>query len=124
MENSVVTKEESFIDTKQRIYKFISRNVYELVIGLVCLAFMLKGVADIQKTGATMVEILGNGFITLLFSLSICRLLEGKGFMAGEQSIEYKQVMAEYYEERKKAGLSQQELAKMIQCLSNNEMFF
>lgn len=104
MENNVATKEESFTDAKQRVYNFISRNVYEIVIGVVCLAFMLKGVADIQKTGATIVEIVGNGFVTLLFSLSICRLLEGKGFRAGEQAESYKQALSEYGEERKKAG--------------------
>lgn len=104
MESKEMTNEQAFTDMRKKVFTFIRGNVYEIVIALVCLAFMLKGVADIQKTGATIVEILGDGFITLLFSLSICRLLEGKGFMSGEQAPEYKQALAEYYEERKKAG--------------------
>lgn len=96
--------ETSFTDLQQRFFGFIRKNVYEIVIIFVCLAFMLKGVADIQKTGASVVEILGNGFITLLFSMSLCRLLEGKGFLSGEQSAEYKAALAEYAIEAKKAG--------------------
>lgn len=78
MESNEYAREESFVDVKQRLSKFVRGNVYEIVIVLVCLAFMLKGVADIERTGATIVEILGNGFITLLFSMSLCRLLESK----------------------------------------------
>lgn len=104
MENNEYAREETFKDVRQRVSNFIRGNVYEIVIVLVCLAFMLKGVADIQKTGATVVEILGNGFVTFLFSMSLCRLLESKGFMSGEQSKTYKDVLAEYAAERKKAG--------------------
>ena len=104
MESNEMTNEQAFMDARKKVFTFIRGNVHEIVIALVCLAFMLKGVADIQKTGATIVEIIGNGFITLLFSLSICRLLESKGFMSGEQAKEYKQALKEYYEERKKAG--------------------
>lgn len=104
MESNEMTNEQAFMDVRKKVFTFIRGNVHEIVIALVCLAFMLKGVADIQKTGATIVEIIGNGFITLLFSLSICRLLESKGFMSGEQAKEYKQALKEYYEERKKAG--------------------
>lgn len=96
--------ETSFTDLQQRFFGFIRKNVYEIVIVFVCLAFMLKGVADIEKSGKSIVEILGNGFITLLFSMSLCRLLEGKGFLSGEQSAEYKKALAEYEIEAKKAG--------------------
>jgi hypothetical protein len=99
-----LTMETSFTDIQKRFFGFIRKNVYEIVIVFVCLAFMLKGVADIEKTGATVVEIFGNGFVTLLFSISLCRLLEGKGFLSGEQAPEYKEALAEYKEERKKAG--------------------
>jgi hypothetical protein len=104
MQEQQPTVETSFKDIQKKFFSFIRRNVYEIIIVFVCLAFMLKGVADIQKTGASVVEILGNGFITLLFSMSLCRLLEGKGFFAGEQSAEYKEALEEYKEERKKAG--------------------
>ena len=102
--------ETSFTDLQQRFFGFIRKNVYEIVIVFVCFAFMLKGVADIQKTGASLVEILGNGFITLLFSMSLCRLLEGKGFLSGEQSTEYKKALEEYEVEAKKAGTHIKEL--------------
>lgn len=102
--SEVKSKETYFTEIQQKFFGFIRKNVYEIIIVFVCLAFMLKGVADIQKTGASVVEILGNGFITLIFSMSLCRLLEGKGFLSGEQSSEYKEALAEYKEERKKAG--------------------
>lgn len=104
MENNEVSKETTFTEIQQKFFGFIRKNVYEIIIVFVCLAFMLKGVADIQKTGASIVEIIGNGFVTLLFSMSLCRLLEGKGFLSGEQASEYKQALEEYNEERKKAG--------------------
>jgi hypothetical protein len=107
MDNTMVgekSKETTFTEIQQKFFGFIRRNVYEIIIVFVCLAFMLKGVADIQKTGASVIEIIGNGFITLLFSLSLCRLLEGKGFFSGEQSDEYKEALVEYKKERKKAG--------------------
>ena len=110
MESNEYAREESFVDVKQRLSKFVRGNVYEIVIVLVCLAFMLKGVADIERTGATIVEILGNGFITLLFSMSLCRLLESKGYMSGEQAKTYKDALADYAEERKKAGESIKEM--------------
>lgn len=104
MQEQQPTVESSFTDIQKKFFGFIRRNVYEIVILFLCLAFMLKGVADIEKTGAGVIEILGNGFVTLLFSISLCRLLEGKGFLAGEQSDEYKEALAEYNDERKKAG--------------------
>lgn len=108
MDNVIQEKESSaetsFTEIQQRFFGFIRKNVYEIVIIFVCFAFMLKGIADIEKTGASVVEILGNGFITLLFSMSLCRLLEGKGFLSGEQSAEYKKALEEYESEAKKAG--------------------
>lgn len=103
-ETQEATKENTFAEVQQRLLSFIRGNVYEIVIVFVCLAFMLKGVADIEKTGSSIVEILGNGFITLLFSMSLSRLLEGKGFYSGERSDEYKEALKEYKEERNKAG--------------------
>lgn len=97
-------REDGVLSAQNKIFSFIAKNVYEIVIVLVCVAFMLKGVADIEKTGATLIEILGNGFITMLFSMSICRLLEGKGLWAGEQTQAYKDAIAEYNAEAKKAG--------------------
>ena len=96
--------ETTFTDIQQRFFGFIRKNVYDIVIVFVCLAFMLKGVADIEKTGAGVLEILGDGFVTLIFSMSLCRLLEGKGFLSGEQSKEYKEALAEYKEEQKQAA--------------------
>ena len=110
MESNAMTKEETFTDVRKRVATFIRGNVYEIVIILVCLAFMLKGVADIERTGDSIVEILGNGFVTLLFSMSLCRLLESKGYMSGEQAKSYKDALAEYAEERKKAGANIKEM--------------
>lgn len=109
MADNVQILEEESVENKfgglqEKIFNFLRKNIYEIIIIFVCLAFMLKGVADIQKTGATVVEILGNGFITLLFSMSLCRLLEGKGFLSGENAAEYKKALAEYEKEAKKAG--------------------
>ena len=98
------TREEGILSAQNKVFSFIAKNIYDIVIVLVCIAFMLKGVADIEKTGATVIEILGNGFVTMLFSMSICRLLEGKGLMAGEQTEEYNSALKEYAEEAKKAG--------------------
>lgn len=98
------TIETSFTDIQKKFFGFIRRNVYEIVIVFVCLAFMAKGIADIEKTGASVIEIIGNGFVTLLFSFTVCRLLEGKGFLSGEQTPEYMEALADYKEERRKAG--------------------
>lgn len=110
MESKEMTNEQSFTDMRKRALTFIRGNVHEIVIVLVCLAFMLKGVADIQKTGATVLEILGNGFVTFLFSMSLCRLLESKGYMSGEQAEPYKDALKEYVEEREKAGANIKEM--------------
>jgi hypothetical protein len=92
------------MDLQKKLVNLLRKNVYEIVIVLVCLAFMLKGIADIEKTGATVIEILGSGFVNLLFSMSLCRLLEGKGFLSGEQSDEYRQALTDYRTEQKKAA--------------------
>jgi hypothetical protein len=97
-------REQNYLAARQKVMNFLRNNIYEIVIVLVCAAFMLKGVTDIEKTGASPIEILGNAFITLLFSMSLCRLLEGKGFMSGEASTEYKRALVAYEHAAKSAG--------------------
>lgn len=97
MENVVLT-------TQQKVMAFLKKNVYDLAIVLICVVYMIKSVAEIQKSGNTVIEIIGNGLVTLLFSMSLARLFEAKGLIAGEESTAYKKALTEYEKAKRTAG--------------------
>ena len=97
IENTVLT-------TQQKVMAFLKKNVYDLAIVLICIVYMIKSVAEIQKSGNTIVEIIGNGLVTLLFSMSLARLFEAKGLIAGEESKAYQKALTEYEKAKRTAG--------------------
>lgn len=96
--------EEHVITTQEKIAELIKNNIYDIVIVLICIVYMFQGVAQMEKTGDTLVEIFGKCFINLLFSLTLCRLLEGRGLMKGGNGMEYQEALTQYYESVKNAG--------------------
>lgn len=98
---------------------FVKKNIYDIIIVLVCLVYIVKGLADIQKSGKTVIEILGGGFISLLFAFTISRLLEGKGLLRGGQTNEYLSALEEYREQVKKTQPYITELEKW--CAEHND---
>jgi hypothetical protein len=97
-ENSV--EEES---TLKRLTSFLSKNICDIAIVLLCVIRIVFGLADIERTGKTIVEVLGDGFVTLIFSLTLSRLMDSKGLLAGVETSDYQQALKEYREVAKKS---------------------
>ena len=96
--------ETAVLTTQEKIAEFIKKNIYDVAIALICIVYMLRGVAQIEETGQTAMEIFGGCFVNLVFSLAICKLFDGRGLMAGNNSKEYKDALKEYRETAKRAG--------------------
>lgn len=76
---TVVTKTE-------KVVSFARRNAVNLIIVVVCLAFILKGLTEIEETGKTIAEIIGDGILAFIVSLTI-KTLEGQnGIDAGKRT--------------------------------------
>lgn len=107
MERQLEYNERSF---QNKLGEFIKKNFYDIAIFIACIVFMFQGVADVKKSGATVVEILGKGFITFIFSFALARFFEGKGFVQGEESEKYKKALELYRVSADKAGKSIEKL--------------
>lgn len=103
MENETFEMEEcEGIHTK--IARFLKNRLYDIAIVLLCLTRIVFGLAEIQKTGHTVAQILADGFITLVFSIVLSRLLEGKGLISGEKTTEYQEAIKAYRLQRDRIG--------------------
>jgi hypothetical protein len=103
MENETFEMEEcEGIHTK--IARFLKNRLYDIAIVLLCLTRIVFGLAEIQKTGHTVAQILADGFITLVFSIVLSRLLEGKGLISGEKTTEYQEAIKNYKSQRDRIG--------------------
>lgn len=101
---SNVAIEDHVATTQEKIAEFIKKNIYDIAIVLICLVYMIQGIAKIEETGDSLIVIFGRCFVNLLFSLTLCRLLEGRGLMTGGDSEEYKQALSRYNDAVKGAG--------------------
>lgn len=87
-----------------KIAKFFKTRLYDIAIVILCVVRVVFGLADIEKTGNSIAQILADGFITLIFSIVLSRLLEGKGLISGEKTAEYQEAMEEYKKHRDVIG--------------------
>lgn len=87
-----------------KIAKFFKTRLYDIAIVILCVVRVVFGLADIEKTGNSIAQILADGFITLIFSIVLSRLLEGKGLISGEKTAEYQEAMTEYKKNRNVIG--------------------
>lgn len=101
MEQQFDFDERSF---QNKLGEFVKKNFYDIAIVIACIVFTFQGIAPIQKSGASVIEILGKGFITFIFAFALARFFEGKGFIQGEESDKYKKALEVYRESAHKAG--------------------
>ena len=92
------------LSLQTRINNFVKKNMTDIAIALVCLVRIVYGLTEIEKTGKSIAEIIADSVITLIFSLILCRLFEGKGLTAGENSKTYKDALKGYKEAKDSAS--------------------
>lgn len=80
----------------KRLTGFLSKNICDIAIVLLCVIRIVFGLADIERTGKSIIEIFGDGFVTLVFSLALSRLMDGKGLLVGTSTTEYNLALEEY----------------------------
>ena len=96
--------EEEVVSTQKKIADFFKKNIYEIAIIAVCLVRVVAGLANIIPTGQSILSILGDSALTIVFGVLLARLLEGKGLLSGEETEVYKTAIDEYRIAAKKAG--------------------
>lgn len=73
--------------TKTEIFsQFIKDNIVNLILILICLVYILRGLVSIGKTGKTWAEIIADGLLAFIVSISIKILMRKKGLIQGFNS--------------------------------------
>ena len=67
----------------QKITKAIKTNFDNIILVLLCLAYVAYGVATIEETGRTLFEIIATGIVSALVGLTIKILRRKKGILVG-----------------------------------------
>lgn len=89
---------DDYVSLQTRLNNFVKKNLSDIAIALVCFVRIVYGLTKIEKTGNTVAEIIADSAITFIFSIILCRLFEGKGLTAGENSKSYQDAVKSYNE--------------------------
>lgn len=95
---------EEYVSIQARLNNFVRKNVFDIAIAVICLMRIVYGLTEIEKTGNTIAEIVADSAIAFLFSTILCRLFEGKGLSAGENSKIYQASLEKYETAKEGAG--------------------
>lgn len=68
-----------------KIKNFIKNNFLYFIIGFTCIAYTAYGLLQIETTGKTIIEIIGQGAVIFLIAYFICRLFSMQGLLAGDR---------------------------------------
>ena len=89
--------EEQIKKTKTEVFsQFIKDNLVNMVIVLICLVYILRGLITIGETGKTWWEILADGLLAFMVSISIKILMRKKGLNNGFNSDKFIATTNEY----------------------------
>lgn len=94
---------DDYVSLQTRLNNFVKKNLSDIAIALVCFVRIVYGLTEIEKTGNTVAEIIADSAITFIFSIILCRLFEGKGLTAGENSKSYQEAVKNYNEAKDSA---------------------
>ena len=93
-------KKEDLLETAGKMTSgagaFLKNYIIDFALVIAVLVYVLRSVFTIGETGRGVLEILADGFMTLLFGFIISRALSAKGIMNGESSSAYLATMSEY----------------------------
>ena len=96
--------EEEMEASQLKIGEFIKKNLYEIAVVLVCVVRVVIGIAPIGLSGKSVVEIVGDSLLTIVFAILMARLMEEKGLVVGEQSDNYTRAIKAYRVIESRAG--------------------
>lgn len=96
--------EEEVSTAQVNVIDFFKKNIYEIAIGLLCIVRIIAGLAPVQLSGKTIVEIIGDSFLTIIFAVLLARLFEEKGLAVGEQAENYRVAIQQYRETESTSG--------------------
>ncbi len=113
--------EEDMLSVQTKITDFLKKNLYEIAVVLVCFVRVIVGISDVQLSGKTLIEIVGDSILTIVFAILLARLLEEKGLSVGEQSEKYKSAIKSYRKTEERAGEYIKRLDKWCEWYSSEE---
>jgi hypothetical protein len=105
VDNEHQVEAEEYVSIQTKLSNFVRKNVFNIAIAFVCLMRIVYGLTEIEKTGNSISVIIADSAISFVFSVILCRLFEGKGLSAGENSKMYQESLEKY--QKAKEGASQ-----------------
>lgn len=107
-------------DGKKTFVGFIKKNFYYFLVVVISVLFIIKGLTTLELTHRSVLEVLGDCVLSIVFAVMISNLFRCAGLRAGEQSEEYKNALEEYRNEAEKAGKHINDLPKWCEEYSKN----
>lgn len=106
MDNELTTYgvEEDVSATQRKVVDFFQKNIYEIAIVAVCLVRVVAGLANIQESGKSFVEVIGDSVMSIIFALMLARMLECKGLAVGAKAKCYTDAINDYRKMALRAG--------------------
>lgn len=106
MDNELTTYgvEEDVSATQRKVVDFFQKNIYEIAIVAVCLVRVIAGLANIQESGKSFVEVIGDSVMSIIFALMLARMLECKGLAVGAKAECYTDAIKDYRKMALRAG--------------------
>lgn len=80
----------------EKIAIFFKQNIMTGILVLICVAYIIRGMFTIDKSGQTIDEIIAGGVLSFIVSVSIKTLLRKKGLDNGFNSVEFKATQTAY----------------------------
>ena len=96
--------EEEVVSTQKSVADFFQKNIYEIAIVLVCVVRVIAGLANIQESGKSVAELIGESIMSMVFAFMLARMLECKGLAVGGNADCYKKAIENYQETSQRAG--------------------
>lgn len=113
--------EEEVAEKQLKIGEFFKKNLYEIAVVLVCVVRVVVGIAQIGLSGKSVIEIIGDSLLTIVFAVLMARLLEEKGLVVGEQGKNYTRAIEEYRIMEQRAGAHIKEMDSWCETYSKEE---
>lgn len=77
------------MNVQDKVRDSIKNNFVYGIVFVVTLVYIARGLFEIDPSGKTVWEVLGDGCITFIFGFSICKLLSIQGLMTGKRQNDY-----------------------------------
>lgn len=101
-ENVKYERYEKYDAAKDKFGNWLRHNVENIILVFICAIYIFRGVAEIEESGKTVLEILADGAIALLCGYLIKGIMGRKGILKGLTSPKFVATTNAYGKRKKK----------------------